>query len=65
MATASRSPQFVEVQLQGLRYLASLPPDRFPAIGAVAPEIGRRSLEEQFEIGLDIQIEGIAARLAP
>jgi hypothetical protein len=31
----------------------------------VAPAIGRRSLEEQFEIGLDVRIEGIASRPAP
>ncbi|HYM83841.1 MAG TPA: TetR/AcrR family transcriptional regulator C-terminal domain-containing protein [Candidatus Dormibacteraeota bacterium] len=65
MATASRSPEFIQTQLEGLRYLASLPPERFPAIRAITPEIGQRSLEQQFEIGLDIQIEGIAARLAP
>ncbi|HEY3335910.1 MAG TPA: TetR/AcrR family transcriptional regulator C-terminal domain-containing protein [Candidatus Limnocylindrales bacterium] len=62
-ATASRSPAFVEVQRQGLGYLLSLPTDRFGAIRAVAPHIGRRSLDEQMELGLDIVIEGIAARL--
>ena len=30
----------------------------------MTPAIGRRSLEEQFEIGLDVVIEGVAARLA-
>lgn len=64
-ATASRSPEFREIQRQGVLYMLSLPVDRFPSIRAVAPVIGRRSLEEQFELGLDIQIEGIAARLAP
>ena len=65
MATSSRSPQFIDVQRQGVLYMHSLPADRFPSIGQVAPVIGRRSLEEQFEIGLDVEIEGIAARLAP
>ena len=29
----------------------------------VAPVIGRRSLDEQFELALDVVVEGIAARL--
>ena len=62
-ATASRSPAFVEGQREGVRYLLSLPVDRFAAIGAVAPHIGRRSLDQQLELGLDIVIDGIAARL--
>lgn len=63
MATASRTPEFRDIQLQGLAYMRSLPEDHFPSIRAVAPTIGRRTFEEQFEIGLDVQIEGIAARL--
>jgi AcrR family transcriptional regulator len=62
-ATASRSPAFVAGQREGLAYLRTLPDDRFAAIRAVAPQIGRRSLDEQLELGLDIVIEGIAARL--
>ncbi len=65
MAMASRTPEFREIQGQGVAYMTSLPEARFPAIRAVVGTIGRRSLDEQFEIGLDIQIEGIAARLAP
>jgi AcrR family transcriptional regulator len=65
MATSSRSPEFIEIQRQGVLYLNALPPDRFPAIRAVAPIIGRRSLQEHFEVGLEVQIQGIAARLAP
>lgn len=65
MATSTRTPEFVEGQRQGLQYMLSLPVERFPSIRAVAPVIGRRSLDEQFELDLDIQIEGIAARLAP
>lgn len=64
MATANRSPEFSDVQRQGLLYMSTLPPQRFPAIRAVAPVIGKRPLEEQFEIALDVVIEGIAARLA-
>jgi AcrR family transcriptional regulator len=60
MATSSRSPEFVEVQRQGLGYMLSLPVERFPSIRSVAPVIGRRALEEQLEIGLDVVIEGLA-----
>lgn len=65
MAMASRSPAFVEVQRQGVVYMRSLPSDRFPSISRVAPVIGGRTLEEEFELGLAIEIDGIAARLAP
>lgn len=63
MATATRSPEFREAQRQGVEYLASLPVERFPSIRAVARVIGRRSVDEQFEIGLDVQVAGIEARL--
>lgn len=63
MATSSRSPEFIEVQRQGAAYMASLPLEQFPSIRAVTPVIGRRPLEEQFELGLDVVIEGVAARL--
>lgn len=65
MATSSRSPEFIAIQREGVQYMGTLPIDRFPAIREVVPVIGRRSLQEQFEIGLDVQVEGIAARLAP
>jgi AcrR family transcriptional regulator len=64
MTTANRSPEFRAAQVQGLQYLATLPVERFPAIGAVTPVIGRRPQEAQFDIALDVVIEGIAARLA-
>jgi hypothetical protein len=64
MATSSRSPEFVEVQRQGAAYMLTLPVERYPSIVAVTPVIGRRPLEAQFEIGLDVVIEGIASRLA-
>ncbi len=63
MASSSRSPEFREAQRQGVEYLGSLPGEQFPSIRAVAPVIGRRSIDEQFEVGLDIQIAGIEARL--
>jgi hypothetical protein len=65
MATANRSPEFIAVQREGAAYMATLPEALFPSIRAVTPLLGRRPLEEQFEVGLDIVIEGIAARLAP
>jgi TetR/AcrR family tetracycline transcriptional repressor len=64
MATSTRSPEFVAVQRAGAAYMASLPVERFPAIRAVTPVIGRRSLDEQFEIGVDTVIAGLAARRA-
>jgi len=63
MATASRSPEFIAVQRDGAAYMASLPIETFPSIRAVTPVIGRRTLEDQFEVGLDVVIEGVAARL--
>lgn len=65
MATARRSPAFRQIQQEGVGYLRALDPKRFPAIGAVAPVIGARPLVEQYELGLEIVIEGIAARLGP
>lgn len=62
MATSSRSPEFVAIQRAGVQFMASLPIEQFPSIRAVTPAIGRRSLEDQFEIGLDTVLEGIAAR---
>ena len=62
-ATAGRSPEFREIQRQGVLYMANLPEEQFPSIRAVAPVIGRRALDEQFDLFLDVVIEGIAARL--
>jgi AcrR family transcriptional regulator len=64
-ATSTRSPEFREVQRQGLDYMLALPEDRFPSIRSVAPVIGRRTLAEQFEIGLDVVIAGLAELVAP
>lgn len=63
-ATANRSAAFVEAQRAGVAYLLTLPVERFGAIRAVAPYIGRRRLDDQLEVGLEVVIEGIAARLA-
>lgn len=62
-AVSGRSAEFRAGQRQGLLYMRSLPEDRFPSIRTVAPVIGGRSQAEQLEIGLDVVIEGIAARL--
>jgi AcrR family transcriptional regulator len=64
-AVANRTPEFREMQQQGVAYLLSLPAERFPSIARVAPTIGRNSLEEQFELGLAVLIEGIAQTLLP
>jgi AcrR family transcriptional regulator len=62
-ATSGRSAEFREVQRQGVQYLRALPEAHFPSIHVVAPVIGGRPPEEQFEIALDVVVEGIAARL--
>jgi AcrR family transcriptional regulator len=64
MATSTRTPEFVAIQRAGAVYMATLPPERFPAIRAVIPAIGRRPLDEQLQIGLDVGIAGLAARRA-
>lgn len=64
MATARRSPEFRHVQAQGAAYLRSLDPGSFPAIAEVAPVIGGRSLEEQYDVGLEVVISGIGAARA-
>lgn len=62
-ATSSRTTAFIEGQREGWAYMLTLPVERFPSIRTVTPVIGRRPLDEQFEIGLDVVIEGVAARL--
>ena len=64
-AVANRTPQFREIQQQGVLYLLSLPADGFPSIATVAPMIGRHSLEQQFETGLVALIEGIGSAMPP
>lgn len=65
IATSRRSPEFREAQRQGVLYLFALDPERFPSIARVAPVIGGRSLEEQYAIGVDVVIDGIARWFLP
>ena len=64
-AVANRTPEFKEIQQQGVVYLLTLPADQFPSIARVAPAIGHRSLAEQFETGLAALVEGIARTMRP
>jgi AcrR family transcriptional regulator len=63
VATASRTPAFIAAQRDGITYLGSLSPAVVPSISSVVPYIGSRVPREQFEVGLDVVIAGIAARL--
>jgi AcrR family transcriptional regulator len=45
-------------------YLAALPPDRFPNIIAVAPHFARWDNDRQFEMLIDLYIDGLAQRAA-
>jgi AcrR family transcriptional regulator len=65
VATATRTPDFVAAQREGLAYLLTLPDAAFPAIHEVAPVIPSRSPSQRFETGLDVVLDGIAALLAP
>ena len=42
-------------------YLAALPPDRFPHLAALAPELAAGDAGERFEFGLDVLVAGLAA----
>jgi AcrR family transcriptional regulator len=42
-------------------YFAALPPDRFPHMAALAPELGQGDPGERFEFGLDVLVAGLAA----
>jgi len=65
LTTSTRTPEFIAAQRQGAAYMLTLPADRFPSIRVVTPVIGGRPLEEQLDLGLEVVIAGIAARLAP
>jgi AcrR family transcriptional regulator len=43
-------------------YLTSLPPDRFPNLIAVAPELTAGDLDERFDLLLDLFVDGLARR---
>ena len=42
-------------------YFAALPPDRFPHMAALAPELAKGSAGARFEFGLDVLVAGLAA----
>jgi hypothetical protein len=42
-------------------YLAALPPDRFPHLAALAPDLAKGDAGERFEFGLDVLVAGLAA----
>ena len=65
MATANRSPEFLDAQRDGALYMQTLPAERYPSIRSVAPVIGQRPPRDRLEIGVDVVIDGIAARLGP
>jgi AcrR family transcriptional regulator len=43
-------------------YYASLPPDRFPNLIAVASELTTADMDERFELLLDLLVAGLATR---
>ena len=45
-------------------YLASLPPDRFPNLVALADQFACTDPDERFELMLDIFVDGLAHRVA-
>jgi hypothetical protein len=45
-------------------YIASLPPEQFPNLVAVAPEFAADDLDARFELLLDFFVEGLARRAA-
>lgn len=65
MATANRTPEFLEIQRAGAGYMRELPVDAFPSIRSITPVIGRRDLGAQFETGMRVVIDGIAGFLQP
>lgn len=42
-------------------YFAALPPDRFPHMADLAPDLAKGSAGERFEFGLDVLVAGLAA----
>jgi AcrR family transcriptional regulator len=63
---AMRSGEFTEAQIlersqQLAQYMAALPPDRFPALLALAPLLGGADGEQRFQAAIDLIIAGIEA----
>jgi AcrR family transcriptional regulator len=54
------SPDETEAMITG--YLASLPPDRFPNLVALAPELMAGDLDARFDLLLDLFVDGLARR---
>ena len=65
VTSSNRDPAFVAGQREGWAYMLTLREDQFPAIRRVTPVIGHRPPDEVLELGLDILIAGVVARLAP
>ena len=42
-------------------FYASLPPDRFPALASVAPDMTGHDGDERFAFGLEVMISGLEA----
>jgi TetR/AcrR family tetracycline transcriptional repressor len=57
------SPTEANAMITG--YLASLPPDRFPNLVAVAPEFTADDLDARFELLLDLFLDGLTRRARP
>ena len=51
-----------EAAAMGRNYIASLPPDRFPNLVAVADSYGVTDPDERFELLVDLFVGGLAAR---
>jgi AcrR family transcriptional regulator len=60
---AGTDPQAYATQFFGdlRRYLAALPPDRFPMLSAHAESIVSGDGDARFEFGLDVLVDGLAA----
>jgi hypothetical protein len=44
------------------QYFAALPADRFPTLVSMVPVLSQGDYRERFEFGLDLLLEGVAAR---
>jgi AcrR family transcriptional regulator len=59
---AEASEEEVAAMITG--YVASLPPERFPNLVAIAPQFAADDLDTRFELLLDFFVEGLARRAA-
>ncbi|MFD0331153.1 TetR/AcrR family transcriptional regulator [Streptacidiphilus monticola] len=52
-----------EAYIAGIRsFFSSLPPDRYPLVVALAPQLTRAEGDERFQFGLDVILDGLAAQ---